>query len=94
MPSTSKGSDSSLLAIKDSLGMSQKRASLYSDNSKELVAKARKANVISNTATPYRAQSDGKDERAVGLCIEGGRTVSTSPAWHMLFGVSQCVIVA
>ncbi len=75
IPSKSNGSDSSLLAIKDFLGMSQKCVSLYSDNSKELVATARKAKMLSNTATPYRPQSNGKGERTVGLCIEGGRTV-------------------
>ncbi len=59
----------------DFVGMNQKCVSLFSDSSKELIATARKANVTSNTAAPNRPQSNGKGERTVVLCIEGGRTV-------------------
>ena len=89
MPSASKSSDSSVLGIQDFVGPKQKCVSLFSDNSKELVAAARKAKVMSNTATPYRPQSNGKAERTVGLCIVGGRTVlHQSGLAHAFWGLA------
>ena len=73
-PLGTKGADNTGAALREFLG-TKKAKRAWTDGSGELQVALAKLNIVHDTATPYRPQTNGRAERLVRKIMEGTRTL-------------------
>ena len=70
-PASSRSTEEVILAMKRFLGPNTRAKHAYSDNAKEFFSAMQRLNILHDTSTPHRSETNGVIERAVRRAKEG-----------------------